>query len=138
MGVRQRLGDPWGTVTDQWLRRADAALATLPEQPQAAEVVADLRRLAGRVTAVEQALGGIDAGRLQARAARLRHEAATSVGAQHDVKGRAARAAEDQIRAYERLADLRRTLLARMESAVLALEGPAGDLDGVRAGLAEV
>jgi hypothetical protein len=131
---------------------------------QAAAVVTDLRRLAGQVTVVEQALGGIDAGRLGQRETQLRQEAATSVGALHDEKQRAVRAVEDQIRVFERLVEVRQTQLARMESAVLGLEGLAarlaelvamrltsgggettparlaeltGDLDGLRAGLAE-
>jgi hypothetical protein len=173
---------PRGSAAERWLRRAEAALLVLKQQTQAAPdavlgaqiedvddqaagVVADLRRLAGQVTVVEQALAGIDAGRLSQRAAQLRHEAATSTGALHDEKQRAARAAEDQVRVFERLGEVRRTQLARMESAVLGLEGLAarlaevlalrltssgageitasriaeltGDLDGLRFGLAE-
>jgi hypothetical protein len=167
---------PRGSAAEGWLRRADAALLTVRQQvqaspgqtddvdDQAAAVVADLRRLAGQVTVVDQALAGIDAGRLGQRAAQLRQEAATSTGALHDEKQRAVRAAEDQIGVFERLVEVRQTQLARMESAVLGLEGLAarlaelvalrltsgsgdttpvrlaelaGDLDGLRAGLAE-
>ncbi|HKT05564.1 MAG TPA: hypothetical protein VJT31_39105, partial [Rugosimonospora sp.] len=172
---------PRGSAAEGWLRRADAALLSLRQQTeaapdpimrvqvedvdgQAAGVVADLHRLAGQVTVVDQALAGIDAGRLGQRAAQLRQEAATSVGALHDEKQRAVRAVEDQIQVFERLVGVRQTQLARMESAVLGLEGLAarlaelvalrlasgtvetsasrlaeltGGLDGLRAGLAE-
>ena len=170
-----------GSAAERWLRRAEAAVLLLKQQTQAAPdavlgaqiadvddqaagVVADLRRLAGQVTVVEQALAGIDAGGLSQRATQLRYEAATSTGALHDEKQRAARAAEDQVRVFERLGEVRRTQFARMESAVLGLEGLAarlaevlalrltsdageitasriaeltGDLDGLRVGLAE-
>jgi hypothetical protein len=172
---------PRGSPADRWLRRADAALAGLRYQAatptdailrgqvenvddQAAGVVDDLRRLGGQVTIVEQTLGRMHAGRLAQQGEQLRRDAATSTGALHDEKQRAVRAVDDQIKVYERLSHVRQTQLARMESAVLGLEGLAArlgelvalqltsdaggtttyrltelteDLDGLRAGLAE-
>lgn len=172
---------PRGSQADGWLRRARAALLMLQQQTnsppdpvlrsqvddvddRAAAVVEDLRRLGGQVTIVEQAMNRVDAAGLQRAAQRLRQEARGSSGALHDEKQRAVRAVEDQLAVYERLAGVRQGQLARMESAVLGLEGlaarlaellalhlstdtPGGatasigeltdEIDGLRAGLAE-
>jgi uncharacterized membrane protein YccC len=109
-----------GGAADEWLRRAEARADPA--------IMVELRRLADEVTAADQALAGVDPGKLARRAARLRQEAATSVGARHDVTGRAARAAEEQLRTVERLVEQRRLVLARMESAVLGLESEERNL----------
>src|SRR5262249_11256884 len=78
---------PRGTGAERWLRRAEAAATTLHQQPesprdptlraqigdvdgQAAGALTDLRRFAGQVTLVEQAIAKI-------QVERLRHEHGT-------------------------------------------------------------
>ncbi|WP_344082610.1 hypothetical protein [Luedemannella helvata] len=171
-----------GGAADGWLRRAEAALRTLHQQTespadpvlrgqiadiddQAAEAVADLRRLAGQVTLVEQAADRVAAGRLREEAAAIDAALArTPAGPVRDEQLRSRQAIIDQLEVARRLADSRSALLARMQAAVLGLEGLvarmsellalhatteggsltarrvaelAGELDGMRAGLAE-
>jgi hypothetical protein len=173
---------PRGSVAERWLRRAEAAVTTLHQQTEsprdptlrtqigdvddeAAGALTDLRRFAGQVTLVEQAIANIPV-------ERLRHDHGTiqrglgglPPGPLREERERAMRAVGDQLDVARRLTDARETLLARMQSAVLGLEGLVarmaellalhattaggtltatrvaeltGDLEGMRAGLAE-
>jgi hypothetical protein len=173
---------PRGSAADRWLRRARAAVETLhhqtesPSDPtlrgqindvddQAAGALNDLARFAGQVTLVEQTMGRIDRARLE----RDRYALAGALrglpqGPLREEQERALRAVDDQLEVDRRLAAARETLLARMQSAVLGLEGLVArmaellalhattegasltatrvaeltnDLEGMRAGLAE-
>ncbi len=173
---------PRGSVAERWLRRAEAAVITLrrqtesPRDPtlraqigdvddQAAGALTDLRRFAGQVTLVEQAIANIPVGRLQHDHGMIqRGLGGLPPGPLREERERAMRAVGDQLDVARRLTDARETLLARMQSAVLGLEGlvarmaellalhatTAGgtltatrvaeltsDLEGMRAGLAE-
>lgn len=170
-----------GSVAEQWLLRARAeerelaelaaspgAAATrgqlAPVRDGAAEAVTTLRRLAGQTAAVEDALDRIPVRRLEEDRPRLA-EGVRAAGS--DVlraeRQRALDSVTQQLAVAGRLHDARDTLLARMQSTVLALEGlvartaeivamsAAGgldlsadrlagltdDLDGLRTGLAE-
>jgi hypothetical protein len=170
-----------GGPADTWLRRAEAAVRTLhqqtesPAEPtlrtqigdvddQAAAAVQDLRRFAGQVTLIEQAMQRVGADRLRAEVAALDKALARSSGAVREEQQRARRALTDQLDVAGRLTEAREALLARMQSAVLGLEGLVArmsellalhatteggsltarrvaeltaDLEGMRAGLAE-
>jgi hypothetical protein len=128
-----------GSPADDWLRRATRALTRVREQTgavapglrpaladvaeRAAAVLTDLYRLGGQVTLVERELDRVDPGELTGAAQRLREEARNSSGAVHEEKSRAARAAQERLDVYERLAGVRREQLAQLESATLGLEG---------------
>jgi hypothetical protein len=170
-----------GSPAERWLVRAqqaERALAELagspgaavtreqlvPVRDGAAEAATAMRRFAGQVTAVEDALAHVPAERLAGDRQRL----ARAVQAARGERLRAERqrsldSVSEQLAVAERLADARDTLLARMQATVLALEGLvartaevlamsastgvdssadrlaelSGDLDGLRAGLAE-
>jgi hypothetical protein len=170
-----------GGAADTWLRRAEAAVSTLHQQTEspadptlrgqigdvddeAAGAVVDLRRFAGQVTLIEQALDRVGADRLRTEAAALDKALARSSGAVREEQQRARRAIADQLDVARRLFEAREALLARMQSAVLGLEGLVArmsellalhasteggaitarrvaeltmDLEGMRAGLAE-
>jgi len=171
-----------GSPADGWLRRAEHAVRTLHEQTesprdpttraqigdvddQAAETLTDLRRLAAQVAAVESAAGRIDIARLRTEQQRL----AASVAAAQDPalraeRERAVRSVSEQLEVYGRLLIARDTLVARMQTTAIGLEGLiarlaevlalaataggvdttaqriadlSGDLDGMQAGLRE-
>jgi hypothetical protein len=170
-----------GSVAEQWLRRAEQAdrslaeLAGSPGSPTvrsrlgsvrdgAAEAVGTLHRLAGQVTAVEDAADRIRPDRLAVERDRL----AAGVAAATSDRVRAERqrsldSVTEQLAVAHRLAEAREALLARMQATTLSLEGLvartaellamsvsggldlsadrladlSGDLDGLRAGLAE-
>jgi hypothetical protein len=170
-----------GSIAEQWLNRARAAdrsLAELARSPgsQAArdqlagvrsgtqEALTTMRRLAGQVTAVEDAADRIQPARLEIERDRL----AAGVTAASSERVRADRqrsldSVTEQLQVAARLAGARDELLARMQATVLTLEGlvartaevlamsvsggvdPATDrledlsaeLDGLRSGLAE-
>ncbi|MFL6128508.1 MAG: hypothetical protein ACJ73E_05535 [Mycobacteriales bacterium] len=170
-----------GSPAEQWLVRAEHAERSLadlaavpgnavarsqlgPVRDGAAEAVGTLRRLAGQVTAVEDALDRVQVGRLRAERQRL----VDAVGAAGGERLRAERqrsldSVTEQLAVAGRLADARDTLLARMQATVLTVEGLvartaevlamsasggvdltadrlaelSGDLDGLRTGLAE-
>lgn len=173
---------PRGSPAERWLRRAEAAVVALhrqtesPADPvlrsqigdvddQAAGALVDLRRFAGQVTLVEQSLARVDPVRLGREYAELRHSLeGVPAGSLREERERALRAVADQLDVHRRLTGARETLLARMQSAVLGLEGLVarmaellamqattaggsltasrvaeltGDLEGMRAGLAE-
>jgi hypothetical protein len=173
---------PRGSDAARWLRRAEAAVTTLhaqtesPRDPtlrgqiadvddQAAAALTDLRRFAGQVTLVEQTIGNIPVDRLRQEYGVIKRAVdGLPPGPLREERERALRAVRDQLDVARRLAGVRETLLARMESAVLGLEGLVarmaellalhattaggaltatrvaeltGDLEGMRAGLAE-
>lgn len=162
-----------------WLHRSDQAAAGFAElagsmtagplaervammQPEVAETVRALHRLAGQATAAGRALARIDTAALAADADRLRAARATASGdiaVQLD-RSLASIRAQQEIR--DRLVVARDGVLARLESGTLGLEslvarvielsamavgGPAGELsavdqlgdelEGIRQGLAE-
>jgi hypothetical protein len=170
-----------GSIAEQWLTRAQQAERSLaelartpgsatakqqlvPVRDGAAEALTTLRRLAGQVTAVEDAADRVQPGRLQAEHDRL----SGAVGAASSERVRAERqrsldSVTEQLQVAGRLAGARDELLARMQSTTLTLEGLvartaellamsvsggvdtsedrladlAADLDGLRSGLAE-
>lgn len=180
-GARQLPAPPRGSVAEGWLRRAERAVAGLRQQAdtpdpmlraqlagigdQAAAVLQDLHRFAGQVTLVEQAAGGIDRSRLTAESTTLRRALNEAPpGPLRDERLRALRALDDQLAVGTRLDTARETLLVRMQSTVLGVEGLVArvaelvtlhatsdaapmtadrvteltsDLEGLRAGLAE-
>jgi hypothetical protein len=171
-----------GSPADGWLRRAEQAVRTLHEQTespsdattraqvsdvddQAAETLVELRRLAAQVAAVESAAVRIDIARLHVEQQRL----AASVASARDPalraeRERAVHSVSEQLAVYDRLLVARDTLVARMQTTAIGLEGLiarlaevlalaataggvdttaqriadlSGDLDGMQAGLRE-
>jgi hypothetical protein len=112
---------------DPWLRTQVADV-----DDESAQAMVALREVAGRVTLVEQSMAGSDVRRLDAESARL--SAAVAAAADPRVKAeteRALAAVGQQREVGVRLATLRDTLLARMETAVLGLEGLAARMGEV-------
>ncbi|MFG2036897.1 hypothetical protein [Dactylosporangium sp. NPDC048998] len=174
---------PRGSDAERWLRRAEAAVRTLRRQSegtgdpvlrgqiaevddQAAGALADLARFAGQVTLIEQTASGINTQRLRQDYNQLqRGLSGLEAGPLRDERERARRAVADQLDVGKRLQEAREMLLARMQSAVLGMEGLVArmaelvalhattvggtpftaskvaeltnDLEGLRAGLAE-
>ena len=174
---------PRGSDADKWLRRAEAAVRTLHRQSEssgdpvlrgqigevdtsAAGALSDLARFAGQVTLIEQTAAGINTQRLRQDQSQLqRGMQGLAAGPLREERERALRAVSDQLDVGRRLHEAREMLLARMQSAVLGMEGlvarmaellalhatTAGgtsltaakvaeltnDLEGMRAGLAE-
>ncbi|GAA2634793.1 hypothetical protein GCM10010399_79350 [Dactylosporangium fulvum] len=174
---------PRGSDAGRWLRRAETAVRTLQRQSespadpvlrgqigevddQAAGALADLVRFAGQVTLIEQTAAGINVQQLrQDRSQLQRGLQGLPAGPLRQERERALRAVTDQLDVGRRLNEAREMLLARMQSAVLGMEGlvarmsellalhatTAGgtsltaskvaeltnDLEGMRAGLAE-
>jgi hypothetical protein len=170
-----------GSIAEQWLTRAqqaDRSLAELVGSPGsaaakhqlvsvrdgAAEALTTLRRLAGQVTAVEDATDRIQPARLAAERDRL--AGAVSAASSERVRTERQRSLDsvsEQLEVVRRLAGARDELLARMQATALTLEGLvartaevlamsvsggvdasedrlavlAADLDGLRSGLAE-
>ncbi|MGC9666435.1 hypothetical protein ACNTMW_07735 [Planosporangium sp. 12N6] len=132
---------------------------------EAAGALADLRRFAGQVTLLEQTMASIPVDRLRRdHAAIERGLRGLPAGPLRQEQERALGAVGDQLAVAERLTEAHRMLLARMQSAALGLEGLVarlaellalhattggeqmtatrlaeltGDLEGMRAGLAE-
>ncbi|MGI5244629.1 hypothetical protein [Dactylosporangium sp. CA-139066] len=174
---------PRGSDADRWLRRAEQAVRTLRRQSegtgdpvlrgqiaeiddQAAGAVSDLARFAGQVTLIEQTAGAINTQRLRQDYNQLeRGLSGLPPGPLREERERARRAVADQLEVGQRLREAREMLLARMQSAVLGMEGLVArmaelvalhattvggapltaskvaeltnDLEGLRAGLAE-
>jgi len=174
---------PRGSDAERWLRRAEAAVRTLRKQSdgtgdpvlrgqigevddQAAGALGDLARFAGQVTLIEQTAAGINNQRLRQDHNQLqRGLEGLPPGPLRDERERALRAVADQLDVGRRLREAREMLLARMQSAVLGIEGLVArmaelvalhattvggtpftasklaeltnDLEGLRAGLAE-
>lgn len=170
-----------GSPAEQWLVRAEHAERSLadlaatpghavarsqlgPVRDGVAEAVGTLRRLAGQVTAVEDAMDRVPAGRLEAERLRLVDAVAAARGERlRAERQRSLDSVTEQLAVAGRLADARDTLLARMQATVFTVEGLlarsaevlamsasggvdrsadrladlSADLDGLRAGLAE-
>jgi hypothetical protein len=124
-----------------WVQRADKAVGTLRRQSEsvadpglrervadvddrAAEVVTDLRRLAGQAAAVGRAAREVNEARLATEAARVRATVdATRDPALRAEQLRSLHALEEQLAVSGRLQSTEASLLARMESTTLGLEG---------------
>jgi hypothetical protein len=140
-----------GSQAALWLRRAESAvralddmartrgtspadLATVRAAEEADEVLASMRRLAGHVVTVGQALARSDAPGLDAEAARLR---AVADGAEHDASAqRSAAAVADRVAVRDRLRRAQADLEGRLQSAALGLEGLVARVAEVRASAA--
>ncbi|WP_432826838.1 ABC transporter substrate-binding protein [Dactylosporangium sp. CA-092794] len=166
---------------DRLVKRAETAVARLREQTDspsdpvlraqigdvddhAAEVLADLRRFAEQVKALERSLHEIPVERLRRDLGTARHQRDEAGDAALRAElDRSVHALEQQLAVADRMDTTRRTLLARIEAAVFDLEGLGvrvtelivmhdsagasdtearlseltGDLEGMRAGLAE-
>ena len=173
---------PRGTVAARWFEQAEAAVRALddlagsaPAGPTGAAVrsaaedaddtLLALGRVGGQVTAVERALARVDVPGLDGEAARLADAVrrAPTPELRQEVE-RSASALRDRVAVRDRLRGTRETLLARMQSTTLGLEGLVArlaevlamaettgtsdtsardlgeltaELDGLRAGLAE-
>src|SRR5205085_2246198 len=132
---------PRGSDAERWLRRAEAAVRTLRKQSegtgdpilrgqvggvddQAAGALADLARFAGQVTLIDQTASGIDTQRLRQDQNQLRRGlSGLPPGPLREERERALRAVSDQLEVGGRLREAREMLLARMQSAVLGMEG---------------
>ena len=132
---------PRGSYAAQWLSRAEQAVQSLDELTSAAaaghtgdaartaaaearETLTELAEVAGQVTAVERALGRVDAEGLDDEAQRLTDAAhrAPTPEMRSEIE-RAAAAVRDRADVRDRLLSVRDTLLARMQAAALGLEG---------------
>jgi hypothetical protein len=112
---------------DPWLRDQVADV-----DDESAEALAALREVGGRVTLVEQSMAGSDLRRLDAETARLRSSASAATDDRLRAETeRALTALSQQREVAVRLVTLRDTLLARMETAVLGLEGLAARMGEV-------
>ncbi|UWZ56151.1 hypothetical protein Daura_08195 [Dactylosporangium aurantiacum] len=130
-----------GGDAERWLRRAGAAVRTLHRQAgtptdaglraqvggvddQAGRALDDLARFAGQVTLIEQTAAGINVGRLRVDLAELQRGLhGLPPGPLRTERERALRAVTDQLDVARRLDGAREMLLARMQAAVLGLEG---------------
>jgi hypothetical protein len=106
---------------DPWLRQQVSEV-----DDESGQALTALREVGGRVTLVEQSLEGSDVRHLDAETARLTSSAAAATDDRLRAETqRALTAVAQQREVAARLATLRDTLLARMETAVLGLEGLA-------------
>ena len=128
-----------GSAAAGWLERAERAVdgigriapgreSSLAERfsqtrEGARETVVLIRRLASHELIVSQVVAGIDP-RMAEELHRLERERADAATSEMDEEiGRAIQAVRDQLAARERLVSTDRTLIARMRSAALGLEG---------------
>ncbi len=112
---------------DPWLRNQVADV-----DDESAQALDALREVGGRVTLVEQSMAGSDVRRLDAETARLTGSAAAATDERLRAETeRALTAVSQQREVALRLVTLRDTLLARMETAVLGLEGLAARMGEV-------
>lgn len=130
-----------GSPEERWLRRAERAVRSFKDlagsvRPgpvaqkcltvgeQARTTIEAMRRLAGQNSAVSLALRHLDGARLAAEEERLRDEVSRTP--ESEVRSERARSLESvrsQLAVRERLEQAGRTLLARMESGTIGLEG---------------
>jgi hypothetical protein len=137
-----------GSPAAVWLRRAETAVRALAERTAAApapvrgrlgpvatggdEALAQLRRIAAQVTAVDGAASRFDVPRLQAERGRLVRDLYDAPsGSERRAQTRAAETAAEQLATYGRLRAAREQLLARLESTALDLEGLVERVDEV-------
>ena len=129
-----------GSAAETWLSRAERAVFAMRRiQPAresglaerfaetrsgAEETLVLIRRLAVHETAVSQLLAGIDDRRVRDEHSRLEAERATASSEEmREEIGRALAALHDQQAARARLASTDQTLIARMRTAAIGLEG---------------
>jgi hypothetical protein len=122
-----RIGQLSAAPGDPWLRDQVSDV-----DDEAAQAMNSLREVAGRVTLVEQSMAGSDLRRLDAETTRLTASVASATDERVKAETQRALAAVAQQREVGvRLGTLRDTLLARMETAVLGLEGLAARMGEV-------
>lgn len=99
---------------------------------QTDESIASLQRLAGQASAVRLAIARIDPRRLQYERDRLmaEHDRISDPGVRAE-RERSLRSVQTQLETYQRLAVTLTTLLARLESGALAIEGLVARLSEV-------
>lgn len=137
-----------GSPAALWLRRGESAVRALDDMArsqgsspaevatqraaeEAEDVLATMRRLAGHVVTVGQALARSDAPGLDAEAARLRAIAASTPG---DASAqRSAAAVADRVAVRDRLKHAQADLEGRLQSSALGLEGLVARVAEVRA-----
>lgn len=90
---------------------------------QTDESIASLQRLAGQASAVRLAIARVDPRRLQYERDRLMHEPTIGDPAVVAERERSLRSVQAQLETYQRLAITLTTLLARLESGALGIEG---------------
>jgi hypothetical protein len=129
-----------------WLDRAEAAVRALPARGGVVDpLLADLRRVASRLSQVDDAAAGYDVPALRAERSHLvRSVFDTPEGPRRTEHTRAAQVVADRLATYGHLCEARESLDARLRDTVVALEGmtacgtdPTPELDGLRTGLAE-
>lgn len=137
-----------GSPAALWLRRGESAVRALDDMArsegttpadaatsraaeEAEQVLASMRRLAGHVVTVGEALGRSDAPGLDAEAARLRAIATSAPG--DDSAQRSAAAVADRVAVRDRLRGARADLEGRLQSSALGLEGLVARVAEVRA-----
>ena len=131
----------WQSTEGIWVRRADRAVRSFDEvcesvrvgpiaervngfRSETHETYASLRRLAGQAGAVGQALHRLDPVALERERQRLTAAVeASSSERVRDERSRSLASVGAQIDTLRRLAEARETLLARVESGTIALEG---------------
>ncbi|WP_338315955.1 hypothetical protein [Streptomyces bohaiensis] len=104
-----------------------ALVSVLQEATAHTRVAAEqLTERATAVTVIDRTVGDTDVRELRAEQSRLEREAATApAGALRDAKEASARAVADRVASVVRLEELRRTLMAALESVTLRLEAVA-------------
>ena len=130
-----------GSPEDRWVRRAERALRSLKDlsgsvragpvaqecveiSEQADTTIEAMRRLAGQASAVAIALRHLDGNKLASEEERLEQEVrSTKRGEVRDALERSLASVREQVAVRERLEQAGRTLLARMESGTIGLEG---------------
>lgn len=134
-----RLGGPaevWWNRSEKALRSYDELVAGADPGPtrealesvrdEAADTVGTMRRLAGQVTALEQSMSRIPSPDLQRQHEELTAELARGGDLPADVRTeheRSLQSVDEQLAIYNRLSSARDTLLARMQSTTLGMEG---------------
>jgi len=129
-----------GSAAEHWLTRAEDAVRVLDEltvtgaASEAHDVLAAVERLGAQTVTVEKALARVDAAGLDVEAARLAAAAArpAPAGVRSEIE-RSAAAVRDRVAVRDRLRDTHDTVLARMQSAALGLEGVAARMAEVEA-----
>jgi len=131
-----------------WLHRAEQAVDQFHDIAMAAsdgpiadrvqtfgvqtdESIASLQRLAGQASAVRLAIARIDPRRLQFERDRLARQGTLADAAIQTERERSLHAVQTQLETYQRLAITLTTLLARLESGALGIEGLVARLSEV-------
>jgi len=129
-----------GSAAEHWLSRAERAVRVLDEltvtgaASEAHDVLDAVERLGAQTVTVEKALARVDAVGLDDEAAHLAAAAArpAPAGVRAEIE-RSAAAVRDRVAVRNRLRATHDTVLARMQSAALGLEGVAARMAEVEA-----